>query len=173
MSPGTEDPLERLAHSAERIAVALEQLVRAQRAPGPDLSVERPPDDSSDLAAANLHSPDALFLHLANVGDASTTIRSPILRVGEDRIEGAVVLKDGQELDTKTLTPGERCVLTFAVDPSPQLPDRAEVHVPHDPSVLRTTAVFISELKYAGLLGGRPGWEPISSRLDVVRDAAS
>jgi len=169
------DPLVRIARGVERIATALELHVRQSAAAGPSaaLVVKRPDGDRTGLGSANLLEPRIVVVHIANVGDAATTIHGPTLQWNEQVYSGNIELSDGRRSDTRRLVPNEQAVLFFDVPDEPVPNSPLELRVPFQPGEFPVGDVYVELLRYAGMAAGKPAWEPVAARTEPQRYAES
>jgi hypothetical protein len=172
----TADPHERLARAAERIADALEFLVRdAQPAgPQPDLKVARAPSDTSRMEPVTLRPEEGLMMAMVqNVGDADTVVNRPTARLGAVELVGDLIDRDSRpqpKLSVPGAPSGPGVVVQF------QFERRAHVlgdvplslRLPHHPGRLPLPSVLEVKLEPSGLADGRYQWRVVKSH--VVRE---
>jgi hypothetical protein len=179
--PDAEDPLARIAAANERIAQALEYLVRAttDAGPKPRLKIARSPTDKSSLAAVNITQDGTLFASVQNTGDAETTLVEPTVHIGGLPIVGGIIERNGLPQRSATVLASETgpgVILQFELDRS-QVQGLANmplvVLLPHSPGCFPGMTVLEVEMEPAGRSDGRPGWHCTSSREFPQRHASA
>jgi len=166
------DALPRLARAAERIADALEYLVRASANSGtqPRLTVARAPTDTSRLAAVNLTADGKLFAIVQNTGEADTALEKPTVELGHVRAVGGIIDRDSRPQPTAPVPPtpaGPGVVVQFELERQDQelLPDLPLVlRLPHRPGRFPGTTVLEIHMEPSGVSAGRPGWRQAEAR---------
>ncbi len=122
----TQDPLDRLADAAERIAQALEHLASSstRETSRPRIRVSRSPSDASTMEPVTLRPGEGLMtVLLLNTGDANATMQSPTLTIGDRQLTGAYLDKRGHEhpscvIPAVRTAPPPRSTLTSVVKPT-------------------------------------------------------
>jgi hypothetical protein len=168
----SDDALPRLAQATERIADALERLVRSSvsREPLPRLRVARSPTDTSPSAPVTLKADGMLFAFVQNVGGADTTLTEPTARIGRLTEKGGVIDKSGQP-QPSALVPaakdGPGVILQFQLERSAQGLFRDEpltLLLPHSPGRYPGVTVLEVTMEPAGTGGGTAQWRSVSTR---------
>ena len=173
----SDDPIERLASAAERIAGALEYLVRASGAntPHAQLRVARSPTDQSPMAAADLDQVDkTLAVMVQNVGDADTTLEKPTVEIGGETVVGGVIGADRQLHPSGLLhasSSGPGVIVHFKlngeVETLAKLP--LTLRLRYTPGQFIGGSVHEMQMEPAGVSEGRPGWRQTEAR-DLPED---
>jgi hypothetical protein len=167
----SDDALPRLARAADRIADALEHLVRtsAARGPQPRLGVARAPSDNSRLDAVNLTQDGILFALVQNTGDADTTLVEPTVQLGEVHAVGGIIDRNSRSQPSGPV-PAAKTGPGVAV----QFELGRQAHVlaglplvlrlPHRPGRFPGMTVLEVRMEPTGTSEGRPGWRQVDAR---------
>ena len=166
------DALPRLARAAERIADALEYLVRKAepRGPLPELRVARSPTDTSTSEPVTLKADGMLLAIVQNVGEADTTLTEPLVRIGRVRERGGIIDRNSRP-QPSALVPAARqgpgVTLQFQLERSAQTLFRNEpmtLLLPHSPGRYPGVTVVEATLAPAGGDVGTAQWHLVSAR---------
>jgi hypothetical protein len=172
--------LDRLVHATERIADALEFLVRgfASAGPQPRLIVARAPSDTSAMGPANLEQSGKLFVHVRNSGDADTTLLKPTVQLGETQVDGGIVDRSGQPQPSAAVMAGKDgpgVIVQFDLGIQAQrlagLP--LVLQLPHRPGRFPGVTVLDVVMESAGVAEGRPQWRQVDARERPVVNAGA
>ena len=166
-----DDAVVRLASAAERIADALEYMVRTAAASGPQphLAVARSPTDRSRLAPVNLTLDGTLFATVQNIGDAATTLIEPTVHIGDERISGGIVDRNSRP-QPSALVPassdGPGVVVRFDLGrQAHQMTDvPLTLRLPHRPGRFPGDTVLEVQMEPAGSSDGRHGWRQVNAQ---------
>jgi hypothetical protein len=178
--PQSDDPLPRLARAAERIADALEHLVRtsAARGPHPRLGVARAPSDASRLDPVNLTQDGKLLALVQNTGDADTTLVEPTVQLGEVQAVGGMIDRNSRSQPSAPVPAAEAgpgVVVQFELGRQAHgLADLPLVlRLPHRPGRFPGMTVLEVQMHPTGISEGRPGWRQVDARELPDSDAPS
>jgi hypothetical protein len=166
-----EDTLARLVGAAERIADALEYLVRASADGGPRarLAVARAPSDTSRLAPVNLTPDGKLFVQVQNTGDAETTLLKPDVQVGEVQAVGGIIDRNSRaqaSAPVPAAVAGPGVTVQFELGPQAHVLGGLPLvlRLPHRPGRFPGVTVLEVRMEPSGSSDGRPGWRQVDAQ---------
>lgn len=171
-----EEALGRIADAAERIADALDHMVRLSLAAGPTprLAVRRAPADTSAWPPVTLAQDGRLMVNVLNETELATTLSEPTASFGEAHFSGGTIGRDHQAHASFEIAGGAAATVVFELrDGSYLLKDVPLVlRLPYSPGRFPPGSVLTVELEPAGDVDGRSCWRVEKAR-EVAADAAA